>query len=292
MEDVIIRLAEPEDKEAVLAFCAHTWDWGDYIPKVWDEWLADSSGRLLVAVWQARPVAVVHMQMVAPTECWLEGMRVDPALRGHGISRRLNEQALVEAQKMGARVARLATRFDNVIAQHLLDMGGFKQVGTYVHYAAPAEQLRGATQPVVAAPADLESLLAFLDRSNVFPATGGLIYADWGDRTRALTSEVLQERLSRGDVLTLKQWDDFQAIAICGPQDEDEKALLVEYLDGTSEGVGRLAYGLRDLAARQGLEQVEVTIPDLLLLRDALAGTGYQTEDAGFFLVYQRQLDG
>jgi len=291
MEDMIIRQAEPEDKEAVLAFCAHTWDWGDYIPKVWDEWLADSSGRLLVAVWQERPVAVAHMQMVTPDECWLEGMRVDPAVRGHGIAGRLNEQALREAQKMGASVARLATRFDNVVAQRLLEQGGFKQVGTYVHYGAPAERLRGAPLPSVAGPADLGALLAFLDRSGVSPATGGLIYGDWGDRTRALTKEVLQERLSTGSVLALKQWDDFQAIAICGPQGAAEKVLLIEYLDGTSEGVGRLAYGLRELAAQQGLERVEVSVPDLLLLRDALAGTGYQTEDAGFFLVYQRQLD-
>jgi hypothetical protein len=123
----------------------------------------------------------------------------------------------------------------------------------------------------------------------MYPVTGGLIYVDWGDRTRALTQAVLQERLAAGQVLTLRQWDDFQAIAICGPQDTDERMLLVEYIDGTSEGIGRLAYGLRALAAERGLEHVTITIPQMLLLRDALEGTGYRTEDAGFFLVYQRQ---
>jgi GNAT superfamily N-acetyltransferase len=291
VEDLTIRLAEARDKAAVLAFCAHTWDWGDYISEVWDEWLADSSGRLLVAILDDRPVAVEHMQMVAPGECWLEGMRVDPTVRGQGISRQLNEQAMREARGMGATIARLATRFDNVVAQRALDSGGFRQVGTYIHYTAPAEQLRGAPLPMVADEKELPALLAFLDRSNVFPATGGLMYVDWGDRTRALTSEVLQERLASGQVFTLSQWDDFQAIAICGLQDTDEQVLLVEYIDGTSEGIGRMAYGLRELAAKRGLEQVAITLPNLLMLRDALEGTGYQTEDAGFFLVYQRQLD-
>ncbi len=291
MDDVTIRLARTQDKEAVLAFCAHTWDWGDYIPQVWDEWLADSSGRLLVAVLRDRPVAVVHMQMVAPGECWLEGMRVDPAARGQGISRRLNEQAMREARQMGATVARLATRFDNTVAQRALESGGFEQVGTYVHYAAPAEQLRGAPLPRLAGQQEMEALLQFLERSNIFPATGGLIYADWGDRTRALTEEVLQERLAAGQVLTLRQWDDFQAIAICGLQDADEPVLSVEYIDGTTEGIGRMAYGLRALAAERSLEHVAITLPNLLMLRDVLEGTGYRTEDAGGFLVYQRQLD-
>lgn len=291
MKALTVRLARPEDKAAVLAFCTHTWDWGDYIPQVWDEWLADESGRLLVALLDERPVAVEHMQMVAPGECWLEGMRVDPTVRGQGISRKLNEQAMREAYKLGARVARLATRFDNVIAQRALAAGGFQQVGTYLHYEAPAEPLRGAPLPVVAAPEELPALLAFLAGSNVAPLTGGLIYGDWGDRTRALTTEVLQDRLASGQVLTLRQWDDFQAIAMCSFQDTDGQVLLVEYIDGTSEGIGRLAYGLRALAAERGLEHVAITLPNLLMLRDALEGTGYHTEDTGFFLVYQRQLD-
>ena len=291
MDDVTIRLAQPQDKATVLAFCAQTWDWGDYIPQVWDEWLADPSGRLLVAILADRPVGLIHMQMVASDECWLEGMRVDPAMRKQGISKRLNEQAMREARRMGATVARLATRSDNVVAQRALDSGGFAQVGTYLHYAAPAEEVRGAPQPLVAAAQDLPALLAFLDRSNIFPVTGGLIYADWGDRTRALTEEVLSERLANGQVLLLRQWGDFQAIAICGLQNAAEPVLLVEYIDGTTEGVGRLAYGMRSLALERGLEQVAITIPNVLMLRDVLEGTGYQTEDAGFFLVYQRQLD-
>ncbi len=292
MDTLTIRLAEPRDKAAVLAFCAQTWDWGDYIAEVWDEWLADPSGRTLVAVLNNRPVAVVHMQIVAPGECWLEGMRVDPAMRGQGISRRLNEQALREARQMGATVARLATRFDNVVAQRALESSGFRQIGAYLHYVASAEQLRGAPLPEVAESDDLDALLGFLERSQIAPVMGGLIYMDWGDRTRALTKAVLAERLAGGQVLTLRQWDDFQAIAICGLPDADERVLLVEYIDGTSEGVGRMAYGLRALAFVRGLEQVAITLPNLLMLRDALEGTGYQTEDTGFFLVYQRWLDG
>jgi len=34
MASTEIRPARPEDREAVLAFCMHSWDWGDYIESV------------------------------------------------------------------------------------------------------------------------------------------------------------------------------------------------------------------------------------------------------------------
>ena len=47
MTSTEIRPARPEDREAVLAFCMHTWDWGDYIESVWDEWLHDPQGKCM-----------------------------------------------------------------------------------------------------------------------------------------------------------------------------------------------------------------------------------------------------
>lgn len=290
MEAVIVRLARPEDKAAVLAFCEHTWEWGDYLAEVWDEWLDDTSGRLLVAALEERPVAVVHMQMVSGEECWLEGMRVGPAARGRGVSRQLNQQAMQEAKKLGAKVARLATRFDNERAQHLLHQGEFEHIGTFLHCEALAELLPGEPVPPLATLADMPALMSLLDRSSLYAAMGGLLYAGWSGR--ALTEQVMRERLASGEVLALRQWDDVQALAICGPQPSNDEVFMVEYLDGTSEGIGRLAYGLRALAAAQGLARVDVVIPDLLMLRDMLEGTGYQAVDSGAFWVYQRSLVG
>jgi L-amino acid N-acyltransferase YncA len=289
-EELTIRPARPEDKAAVLAFCEQTWEWGDYIADVWDEWLADQAGRLMVALLEGRPVGVVHMQMVSPHECWLEGMRVDPAERRRGISRRLNAEAMNEARKLGATVARLAIHADNAPSHQAAAQGGFEQIGTFLHYEAPAEVLAGEEKPAPAPGEDLPALMALLARSTIYPAMGGLLYSGWSGRM--LTEEVMREHLTAHAVLSLRQWDDFQAIAICGFQDTDDSLLMVEYLDGSNEGIGRLAYGLRALAVEKGLERVLVTIPDLLMLRDVLEGTGYQAIDSGVFLVYQRQLAG
>ncbi len=283
------RLARPEDKAAVLAFCAQTWEWGDYLPQVWDEWLNDPGGRLLVATLDERPVAVMHLRMVAPEEGWLEGMRVDPAARNQGIARALGARGREEARALGAKVVRLATHSENSVAQHVLERDGYEHIGTFVVYEAPAGLVQDTELPRPATPADVPDVLALLDRSSIFPAIGGLAYYEWAGR--ALTEALMEERLASGNLLVLKQGATLQAFALCHPQEEGEPDLQVEYLDGATEEAGRLAYGLRAVAAARGLEQVVLVIPDQLMLRDMLVGTGYQTEDSGAFWVYERALE-
>src|SRR5436853_4874457 len=102
MPETEIRPARPEDREAVLAFCKHTWEWGDYIEYVWDEWLHDPQGVLFVATIDGRPVAISHLRMLSPTstpEAWLEGMRVDPAHRHQGLAIALDGAMMTEAKK-------------------------------------------------------------------------------------------------------------------------------------------------------------------------------------------------
>ena len=61
-QQMSIRAARATDRSAVLAFCERTWASGDYIPYVWDEWLADEDGELLVAALGERPVGLLHLR--------------------------------------------------------------------------------------------------------------------------------------------------------------------------------------------------------------------------------------
>ena len=49
LDTVVCRPALAKDTEEVMELCSHIWDGGDYIPQVWDEWLADPDGLLGVA---------------------------------------------------------------------------------------------------------------------------------------------------------------------------------------------------------------------------------------------------
>src|ERR1700751_1217510 len=128
MPQIEIRPARPEDRDAVLAFCTQTWDWGDYIEFVWDEWLHDANGVLFVATIDGQPVGIGHMRMLTPTEAWLEGMRVDPNYRRQGLAAAISNQMLTEAMRRGAKVARLITESTNSNSIRLLERGLMHQV--------------------------------------------------------------------------------------------------------------------------------------------------------------------
>jgi ribosomal protein S18 acetylase RimI-like enzyme len=137
-EQLDVRPARAEDREAVLAFSAHTWSDGDYIEYVWEDWLHDERGALLVAVSQDRPIGLIHVALFSDEEAWLEGIRVDPAQRRRGVGRVLVSRALVAARERGAKVARLFTAHDNIASQELIAGFGFKRVAEVIHYEAPA----------------------------------------------------------------------------------------------------------------------------------------------------------
>jgi ribosomal protein S18 acetylase RimI-like enzyme len=296
MADLEIRPARADDRAAVLAFCEGTWDDGDYIAEVWDEWLGDASGALLVGVLEGKPVGVAHLHLVSPEEGWLEGVRVDPALRRHGIGQALALRALVTARERGAGVVRLFTSGDNVPSQRLFESLGFEQVASFVSYAAPAQaHTQEAAVPAGAAlrrasVADLEPLWAFLEGSNLVPLNGGLILDGW--RAKALTSAVLEDRLAAGDVHVLEAWGVIQGLAIVEARRESRRGpqLVAQYVDGAAEGISRLALALRGAAAEAGLTRVTLTIPDLLILHDAMDGAGFARRGEYTLLCYARQL--
>jgi hypothetical protein len=103
---------------------------------------------------------------------------------------------------------------------------------------------------------------------------------------------LLERRLAAGEVWVLEAWETIQALAIvlAEPQAATGPRLAVQYLDGTPEGVGRLALALRSEAAKEGLAAVRVRLADSLMLRDAMDGAGFARGSGGLWC-YARQLE-
>src|SRR5215831_15985383 len=131
-----VRPALPSDKEPVLKFCTHTWRGGDYIPEVWDDWMKERNGRLLVATIKGDPVGVAHAYLQTPSDAWLEGVRVNPEYRGHGIAGRLNRELLDWTKRRRATAARLCTGEDITASRRHLLKTGFKPLQTFARYVS------------------------------------------------------------------------------------------------------------------------------------------------------------
>jgi ribosomal protein S18 acetylase RimI-like enzyme len=312
--ELLVRPAHVDDRQAVLAFCDRIWGEHDYIAEVWDDWLREEragSGVPLVGILAGRPVGIAHLRMVSEDEGWIEGIRVDPDARRQGIGRTLTSRALVAAREHGATVARLFVDADNLASQALVARFGFTRVAELVRYRAPALPLDTGEQAEIAlatpGEADFERIWSWLEQSNLTPFNGGLEIADWA--AHALTEPALRAHLAAGELRLLEEWGTIQALAIlegtdgAGADDaraavegedksgDEAAALEVAYLDGASEGIGRMTLALRRVAGERGLGQVRLWLPDLLILRDAMDGAGYQRpEDDEPLYLYARDL--
>ena len=293
MPEIDIRQARPEDREAVLAFCSHTWADGDYIEYVWEKWLLDPTGTILVALSEDQPVGMIHMQMLNATESWQEGIRVDPAYRRQGIAQRLTLEASAEAMRRGATTARLVTEPTNEAMLHIIERMHYQRAGAFaLHTAMPVTSIPKSNASLealtLATPEDLDEIINYLDLSNIFPAVGGLYYVSFiGDR---ISDSLLLTKLQKGEIYLLRRWGRLDGRAIAESRlSRWGKHLFIGYIDGTTEAISLIAYMLRHRLSELGLEKVQANVPDLMMVRDAFVGAE-NAQQGGIFYTDERSL--
>ena len=290
---IVVRQARDEDMDAVFAFSSTTFDGEDYIPYVWDDWLrADPArGALLVATWDERPVGVIHWRLLGEDEAWIEGVRVDPEQRRRGVGRTMVSRALAGADASGARVARFLTSEENIASQNLFGRFGFVRVAEVARYEAMSSAGDAAdARATLLGLEDFDRVWSWLEVSNLRPFTGGLEFEYWA--AHALSEPSLRRYLAGGDVWALEEWESLQALAIVTVHDggeDDAASMESRYTDGTADALGRLGLALRGIAAERGCAKVELWLPNLLILRDAMQGAGYARDDETMW-VYAREL--
>ena len=274
----LIRPARATDKAAVLAFCSRTFDWGDYLPEVWDEWLADPQGQLLVATLGEVPVGVAKVTLLTPTEAWLEGLRVDERYRGHGLGWQFQVRCLQVAHELGADVARLATHSKNLPVHTMTERSGMRHVASACCLVAPAlPSSEDAASLVSLALQDWPQVVTRILHGPTLAEMHGLYGAGWTWET--LTEARLRAHLERGQVLALQ--DDrgtTTAAAIVMDIEPRWKLVPVGYVDGSGAHAKALARGLRRHAASLCLDKVEAMISVSPELREAFGQAGYEND--------------
>lgn len=235
---VSVRRARPDDREAVLAFTTTTWDGWDYIAEVWEDWVADPVGAFLVAtaapgpagelpvdrsgepIAPGRIVAITHLRMLSTTEAWVEGIRVDPVVRGMDIATDLQTAVLDAARAAGATIVRYVTGTRNVGSLHLGARHGLLPVGYWRFHGRGREDERagpegcatveaalaraeadGILLPLSAA-ADADRWFARIAADPTFQAGHGLYeHRSWA--AQSLTAVRLADHIRSGEVLAL-----------------------------------------------------------------------------------------
>lgn len=286
---MIIRPARPDDRPAMERICAQTWEWGDYIPEVWDDWLADEQGLLVVGDIDGQVVALTRFRFQTPGEIWLEGMRVDPKYRSRGIGRQFLEYCIAYSREHGARVVRLSTSYRNIPAQTLITQVGMVRVGAYQFWLA--DPLPGSPDPVFLSTEHGDQVRAFLAGSPVLAHTRGLHGIDWA--CQELSSPSIDQFLAAGQFAAQLTADgQLDALAILHSRPEDSE-LWISFIDGQASAIVSLATAIRGYAARIGAEKAQLMTPHLGWLRGALSEAGYAIgEWEGELWVFELRFSG
>jgi ribosomal protein S18 acetylase RimI-like enzyme len=287
-----VRPARADDKATVLTFCERTYEWGDYVPLVWDDWLEHEQGRLLVATCDNRTVAVANVTLLTPTEAWLQGLRVDPQYRRRGLAHQMLRHCLNAARQSGATVARLATSSRNRAMQKTTERAGMQHIAAaWILTANALPPTETAPTLVPLTPADWPQASARILESAGLAALGGL-YGVWD--WQELTPAKLRTCVEQGQVLGLAHNGNWVATALVTEVNEEEKYLAVGCAEGDERHIHRLAHALRGYAHSLGLESLGLCVPSGSQLHLAFLKSGYQpdVESRAEIWIYEGHLKG
>lgn len=175
---VVIRPTLPSDSPDVFEFCKYIWDGTDYVPYIWNEWLADPSGHLFTAEYAGHAVGIARVTHLAPRQWWFEGLRVNPDHQDKKISSQIHEYITDWWLKNGDGTVRLWTNAKRVKVHHLCERLGFVHTQEVTFYAAsPLDEPVDSFTP--ASVNEIPEMTDFTLRSSSLPIVGGMMDMGW-----------------------------------------------------------------------------------------------------------------
>ena len=279
---VKIRKAKPSDKSPVLEISKKIWSGHDYLPQVWDDWLADKKARLIVATVNGRTVGVAHASLQTTHIASLEGVRVHEQYRGLGIAGKLNHSLVEWARRRGARVARLSTGSSNHASREHLGKIGIPVMETFQRLES-ARGLRAKPAGVTVPRRAAKGLWKWLTARPEFSENRAMYSDGW--TWYPLTLQTLRKLMSRGRVFITSK--NGQPSSCCILLDED-RILTIGFLAGERGDILKLSRVLRFLMVQKNREKLRALLPSKSSLILAMELSGF--EKTAKILVYEKFL--
>jgi len=283
---ITFRQGKADDWPAISGWIGSTWSWGDYITAyVWLDWVSSTRrGHLVVAELEGEIVGLSRLLMLAEAEWWLEGVRVAPAHRGHGVGHALIDHMIERFRHDGIGLLRFFTASSNEPMITVAKSAGFKHMMTYTEYAAAAAayDYRGFKRLTLD---NIDRIWTYLRMSPMY-RVNHFVEHDW--TVYYLTRDRLQEYLSSDalDVLGWRQGNELTGLAIVFKEPggkAGQESLQVGYVDA-SEDTTLLAmlFALQGLAAKQGRQRASWHLPLSVGLERPIVNSAYtaQWDDA------------
>lgn len=275
-----LRAATAADKAAIESFTQDTFEWGDYVGREFDKWIADASGNLLVAVDDSDvAVAIANATLLSATELWLHGVRVHPAWRRKGIASSMLEHLSDAGRRRGATVARLLVDDWNEPAIAQVSALGMRSTSVWmsshrdvIAHAPVTRSNGGRRRPPAnrlnrAASAEAHAAYVAWTTGELGRAARGMLAIGW--RWRRLDVADLAAA-ARADAL----WMSPAGWVMAGI---DGDTVEIGWLETGREQALELVKSAIDLAGELGSDRIEIKVPDVSWVRATLDSLGFTT---------------
>ena len=210
MKIVRFRLATNQDKDPVLDFCKSTFSWGDYIDRVWDIWISEPNGMLLVAEAEnhvKKPIAIIHGILIPEKTIWIEGIRVDSEYRKQNLATNLINQILEYGRRNGAIHSAAIVSLKNEASKRLMEKSKFEILSKWSYISTnqiilpPTNNLKGNFK--IADSNDYQQIINFLGNSENFKSSGKKFVNSW--RWHDLSEDRLFTMINNKQVIIVRK---------------------------------------------------------------------------------------
>ncbi|MGB9134933.1 MAG: GNAT family N-acetyltransferase [Candidatus Bathyarchaeia archaeon] len=290
-DQLVVRQAKQSDREAVFKFCEHSFDWGDYVPDVWDGWMKEQHSRVFTATLNGEPVGIMRVSLPKPGEAWFQAARTHPDYRRRGIATALAGACLEWARDDGAKIIRLSTDSDNYASRKTLEKLDFTRTSDFLIMRCERLQSEVSQDCRWARESEVERIWKFLGESEVFDASEGLytVLFVWMSLERRDVERFVADRKAiihiRGSVVdglvlvddtVRKLWEETQTC----------------YIDGDRSAVSEMLKFLKAYAYREGFKRVHAFACNTSLIREMLTAAGFSRDDQNTEFIYEKTLTG
>ena len=93
-QELTLRPMRPADRDRVAEISRDVWDGHDYIPRVFDDWVADAGSTFQAAELEGTVVGLHRLRPYGPGLIWYEGLRVASTHRRQGLARTMLASAM------------------------------------------------------------------------------------------------------------------------------------------------------------------------------------------------------
>lgn len=294
---ITFRPGQSEDLPLVKELTKDVWGGHDYMPYVWNEWLAQPNNRIYVLEVNGVVAGFFSLELLSSRNGkygWWQGVRVATPFRRQSLAAKMLEYTIAESRRLGLTRLRYATGEPNTAMHRLGERYGFRYLAPYTFLVGSrlekAESAPAGVRPlepnefelawnfiqasVKRQTANTELLLrqlVLIGEPDTQPSpnqpSSEAIHCDywtWKD----LEPETVQEFLKLGQVYGYFEGNQLEALALLRFQREDDNNWsFVTWLDGSQKGMAQVARYLHLEANREASPKQENVI-DLMLVRD------------------------